>query len=274
MPNYNKSPQKWPGGKFTLLPRLFRTIPKSGSLLVEPFVGSAVFSINTDYDRYVLADLNHDVINFYKDIVQNKDKLLSTMLLLFNNHNNKPDYYELRRVFNSSSPSIEKSAIFGYLNRHGFKGLVRYSKKSGFNVPYYSYKKPYFPELEIESFSTKFKDAKIVQGGFTKVMSENLEAGSVCYCDPPYLPLSKTASFVNYTAEGFTPKDHVLLHQASIVGVGKGSDVFISNHDVPLLDSIYKDYDLIKRFRVKRSISAKAIKHKKAPEALICYYGK
>lgn len=262
---------KWPGSKIALLERLFETVPREGARLTEPFLGSASLALNTNYDEYILSDLNGDLIGFYKDLISTPDLLMQKALLLFSK-NTKAEYYELRHHFNNGCHGIERSALFLYLNKHGFRGLVRYSKRTGFNVPYGHYKSPYFSEKEMVYFSEKFKNAKIIQSSFTDLLNEmEYRVGDVIYADPPYLPISKTSNFVNYTAEGFAIDLHTRLDELSSVAKNAGAKVFISNHSVPKINTIYKGHDVKNKFYAKRSISAKAKKHKKALEVLLSY---
>jgi len=55
---------KWAGGKYRLLERIKTQLP-SGNRLIEPFVGSGAVFLNTDYDKYLLGDINPDLINLY-----------------------------------------------------------------------------------------------------------------------------------------------------------------------------------------------------------------
>ena len=48
-----RSPLKWAGGKFDVVPQLREHLPKA-SYLIEPFMGGGSVFMNTDYDRYVL----------------------------------------------------------------------------------------------------------------------------------------------------------------------------------------------------------------------------
>jgi len=163
--------------------------------------------LNTDYPEYLLCDINHDLIQVYEMLKQYGDSFIAYCKELFVPENNTSErYYSLRAEFNETTDTWRKSALFVYLNRHGYNGLCRYNAKSQFNVPFGRYKRPYFPEEEMRYFAQKAKHATFVCQDFRVVMS-TAQAGDVIYCDPPYVPLSDTANFTDYAAGGFGPDD-------------------------------------------------------------------
>ena len=58
---------KWAGSKIRIMDVLKQHLPK-GRRLVEPFAGSCAVMMNTDYSEYLIADINPDLINLYKNI--------------------------------------------------------------------------------------------------------------------------------------------------------------------------------------------------------------
>ena len=64
MEKIQKSFLKWVGGKSRIIPQLLPHLP-AGGRLIEPFVGAGNVFINTNYDSYILADKNKDLINVY-----------------------------------------------------------------------------------------------------------------------------------------------------------------------------------------------------------------
>ena len=56
---------KWAGGKFNLVEAITGHLPQA-DVLVEPFVGAGSVFLNTDYSRYVLNDINADLIHLYQ----------------------------------------------------------------------------------------------------------------------------------------------------------------------------------------------------------------
>ena len=63
--------------------------------------------------------------------------------------------------------------------------------------------------------------------------------GDFVYCDPPYAPLSRTASFAHYTAGGFNAFDQRRLQQAIIDACRRGAHVLVSNSSAKDIVDLY-----------------------------------
>ncbi|MDR8526088.1 Dam family site-specific DNA-(adenine-N6)-methyltransferase [Shewanella fidelis] len=261
---------KWAGGKFKLIEALSAHLPQ-GDRLVEPFVGAGSVFLNTNYKHYLLCDINQDLINLYKIVQQEPDRYIAAAKALFvPEMNEKEAYYKIRTAFNSTKDPFKRSVYFLYMNRHGFNGLCRYNRKGGFNVPFGSYKKPYFPEAEIRAFSVKAQNAEFHCIGYEQAI-DMTQAGDVVYCDPPYAPLSSTASFTTYVGSGFSLDDQALLaRQARHTAIDRGIPVLISNHDIPLTRELYHGARL-DTIQVQRNISQKGSGRKKVDELMALY---
>ncbi|HHX1815075.1 TPA: DNA adenine methylase [Klebsiella pneumoniae] len=262
-----KSPLKWAGGKNRVLPELLKHLPKA-DCLIEPFVGSGTVFMNTEYRRYVLCDSNRALINFFLALREDPERLILIARNVFRNGNNEDSYYEERKLFNHLSWDdqcvddyvVRWAASFLYLNRHCFNGLYRTNRDGGFNVPFGSYKAPYFPEAEMRLFAEKARDTHALflcndfRTSIPYVARNRLD--SVIYCDPPYIPTSKTANFTAY-GKPFTLDDHRALVTALLdVNRQHGTRSAISNSDTPETRQIYSAFNL-HAFRVRRSVSAK-----------------
>ena len=125
----NKPFLKWAGGKTKLCDKINTILPK-GNRLVEPFIGSGAVFLNTEYKEYYLADTNSDLINTFNYVKNEGIEFINYVNDLFVPENNtKEKYLEFREVFNTTSDTRLKSALFIYLNRHCFNGLCRYNSK-------------------------------------------------------------------------------------------------------------------------------------------------
>jgi len=201
---------KWAGGKYSLVEAIAARLPK-GRVLVEPFVGAGSVFLNTDYEAYLLADINPDLIDFYNQLKHCPERVIQAAQPLFVASNNQSvAYYELREAFNGCRDPLDRAALFLFLNRHGYNGLCRYNRKGEFNVPFGKYKKPYFPEKELWAFASKAQKATFVCECYSETF-RRLEEDHVVYCDPPYVPLSSSANFTTYAAKGFSLDDQALL---------------------------------------------------------------
>lgn len=261
---------KWAGGKYNLVEPITTLLPQ-GNKLVEPFVGAGSVFLNTDYPSYVLNDVNPDLIGLFKFIKRRPQTFIHDARKLFAARNNSTDaYYALRSRFNDSDDAYERALLFLYLNRHGYNGLCRYNLSGKFNVPFGQYRKPYFPQAEIEVFAEKAQRATFTCMSFEKVF-RRARKGDVIYCDPPYAPLSATANFTSYATTGFSlDQQHELARRAAHAAHKRQIPVLISNHDTDLTRLLYADADL-KSLQVARFISPKSDGRTKVAELLALY---
>ena len=262
---------KWAGGKYGLVEDIQRHLPPARKL-VEPFVGAGSVFLNTDYEHYLLADINPDLINLYNLLKDKPQEYISEAKRWFVADNNRKEVYlDIRAQFNNTDDVMYRSLAFLYMNRFGFNGLCRYNKKGGFNVPFGSYKKPYFPEAELEFFAEKAKKATFVCESYTETF-RRARKGSVIYCDPPYAPLSNTANFTSYAVSGFTLDDQAALADiAETTAIKRGIPVLISNHDTTLTRRLYHGADL-NAVKVKRTISRNGSGRNKVDELLALFH--
>lgn len=273
------SPLIWAGGKSRAMPHVLEALPQ-GECLVEPFVGSGSVFLNTDYKTYILCDSNAALMNFYSILKSNTEELLDVAAGLFDGGNSEDVYYKCREEFNGfnrdfprndkkhsderayyQSELIRFAALFLYLNRHCFNGLYRVNAKNEFNVPFGRRRKPIFPVAEIQHFAKRAyeKGAQFLCADFryTIPVASRVFERTVIYCDPPYLPASKTADFTAY-GKPFIADDHRDLVESLITAHNSEGCVSVfSGSDTPETRQIYYPFTL-NSFEVRRSVGAKS----------------
>ena len=261
---------KWAGGKTRVLPELLPLLP-FGERFIEPFAGSGVVFLNVEYPVKLVGEVNPDLVNLYQLLKTAPETIIEAAQSLFAPENNQSQaYYRLRAEFNAAGPSTRRSAIFVYLNRHGFNGMCRYNSKGEFNIPFGAYKSPTFPEQAMQAFARKLKRVEFYCGDFEIGLSRAKE-GDVVYCDPPYLPLSLTASFTSYHDAGFDLDEHRRLARSCEAAAARGASVVISNHDTAVAREIYAAADVIRAISVRRNISADGSKRGRVGELIAVY---
>ena len=268
---YTKPFLKWAGGKYRILDKILRELP-TGARFVEPFAGSCAVYLNANFPKALVCDLNSDLISLYKHLQHEGGDFIQYCASFFTSENNtRSGYMALRDRLNASSEERERAALLLYVNRHAFNGLIRYNSKGGFNVPFGKYKKPYFPLEELRAFyrKTHSTTTEFRAADFRSVFA-SLKPGDVVYCDPPYVPLSQTASFTAYAGNAFHAQDQNDLAACAKEAWQKGIHVVLSNHDTEATRNLYPTATL-KRFAVQRFISCNGDNRGAAPELLAIY---
>lgn len=267
---------KWAGGKNGLINSLISFIPKNFNYYFEPFVGGgALFfylkNLNIlNSKKIYLNDKNVELINAYKQIKINPNKLLEELEILKNNHS-KEYFYKIRnldRDFDFYSLSeVFRAARFIYLNKTCFNGLCRYNAKGNFNTPMGSYKNPKIYDKDlIFSVYEVLKNVSITNKDF-EVVSLKAKKGDFIYFDPPYYPINKTSSFVSYT-DNFSANEQIRLYKLFKMLDCEGIKVLQSNSNTDFIKELYKDFEIIEVIS-KRAINCKGDKRGKITELII-----
>jgi DNA adenine methylase len=251
---------KWAGGKRQLLDELYARFPEEFEYYHEPMFGGGALFFDLEPEDGTINDTNDRLVNFYEQVRDNPDELIAE-LRGFSDPESEPDpnqefaettrkgketknyYYQQRDLFNrrpndEDHDDLEEAAQLLYLNRTCFNGLYRENANGEFNVPIGSYASPDWVRAdEIRNASAVLKETKIFNRGFEYV-TEYAESGDLVYFDPPYEPMSPTANFTDYSAEGFGKDDQEELVNIARVLDENGVYVILSNSGV-----MYEMYD-------------------------------
>ncbi|MGF0070654.1 DNA adenine methylase [Streptococcus orisratti] len=269
---------KWTGGKRQLLPVIKSLMPDNYNSYFEPFIGGGALFFDLSPDKAVINDFNNELMNCYQQIKKHPQKLIE--LLTKHQENNSKEYYlELRAVDRDNRinkmTDVERAARIMYMLRVNFNGLYRVNSKNQFNVPYGRYKNPKIVDSElILSISTYLNsnDIRILNGDFEEAV-KSVQAGDFIYFDPPYIPLSETSAFTSYTHEGFSYEEQVRLRDVFRKLDKKGAYVMLSNSSSPLVEELYKGFN-IHKVEATRTNGAKASSRGKISEIIVTNYDK
>ncbi|MDK2061113.1 DNA adenine methylase [Aliarcobacter butzleri] len=268
---------KWVGGKRGLLSQIIPLLPKKFNNYFEPFVGGGalffeLYSQGKLKDKEVfLFDINSELINAY-NVVKNSPYELINQLEVFKQKHSKEFYYEIRawdREDNFLKRShIERASRFIYLNKTCFNGLYRVNKKNQNNVPIGSYKNPNICDYEvILNASHALQNANILNVSYKEVLKYACK-NDLVYFDPPYYPLTQTASFTSYSEFDFLEKEQIQLYEIFKSLSEKGCNVIHSNSDTDFIKDLYKDFEIIEIF-ANRFINSKSNGRGKINEILV-----
>ena len=265
---------KWAGGKRQLLPEIRKYVPKQYETYYEPFVGAGAVLFDLQPKKAVINDINVELVNTYHVIREHVDELVET---LKKHKNDKDYYYHIRNLDRTAEfhqlSMIERSARMIYLNKTCFNGLYRVNRQGQFNVPYGKYKNPNIVNEEVlravHHYLTN-NDITILNVDFVQAV-ETAKAGDFIYFDPPYDPVSETASFTSYSLGGFDRDDQLRLRDLFIELHERGCYVLLSNSATEFIQDIYADFH-VELISASRAINSVASKRGKIAEVLVRNY--
>ena len=266
---------KWAGGKRQILDEITKYIPDEFSTYYEPFLGGGAVLFELQPEKAVVNDINQELMNIYQVIKENVDELIEDL----KKHKNEREYfYKIRELDRdkerySRLSRVERASRFIYLNKTCYNGLFRVNKSGEFNAPFGNYKNPNIVnENTLRAVSEYFNRANII---FTcqdfEAALQSAEKGDFVYLDPPYDPVSETASFTEYDKGGFDRGEQIRLKKVCDKLNEKGIKFLLSNSATDFIMDLYKDYK-IKIIKAKRAINSKPDRRGDVDELLVMNY--
>jgi DNA adenine methylase len=95
--------------------------------------------------------------------------------------------------------------------------------------------------------------------------------GDFVYVDPPYVPLSRTASFTAYTREEFGQAEQEELAALFADAATRGARLMLSNSDTPFIRQRYEDFQL-HTVKARRAVNCDGAKRGLISEVLALSY--
>lgn len=287
---------KWVGGKGQLLAQYDALLPKGLSkyddlTYVEPFVGGGamlfhVLSRFPAIQRAVINDINRNLIATYQSVKEAPLELIASLADLQEQYRScKSDaerckmFLAKRDIYNSGlCRKIETASLFIFLNRTCFNGLYRVNGKGKYNVSFGKHINPLIcDEATILADSVLLRKVEIRSGDFEEAFN-GVAGRAFAYLDPPYRPLTQTASFTEYSKEGFSDSEQCRLAKLCVDLDKKGFLWLMSNsdpHNVDIednfFDNLYDGFE-IKRVFANRMINSNASCRGKITELAIRNY--
>ena len=242
--------------------------PKKYGRYFEPFAGGAALFFHLAPTRAVLTDTNHDLIKMYASVSTDVGGVIRQLRRHAGAHG-KRHYYTTREIWNNGTlRGTARAAAFIYLNRTCFNGLWRVNAAGKFNVPMGDYANPTICDAAaLRAASTALTHTELYCVDYREAITD-AERGDFIYFDPPYAPLTKSASFTRYTPGGFNADNQRELADTARELAARGVHVMLSNSDTPFTRKLYRGFK-IDRVTCGRSINSNAKKRGKVNELII-----
>lgn len=258
---------KWAGGKRRLIPKVKEILPHHRRYH-ELFLGGGAIFFGLLPQRARISDFNWDIANCYTQIRDNMGELET---LLENHADNivadqsgayfyavrdwdrHPEYFE-------TLSAVERAARYIFINKCGFNGMMGMNSKGQLSITwnkgrYNQWKKvPDASERPNFNYENMYRISEFLQANKTEIVNGNgidlmttVQKDDLVFLDPPYMPLTKTAKFTEYTAEGFSFADQIRLVDSMVAADARGAKIIYTNADRQFLRDLFSQYP---RFKV------------------------
>lgn len=266
---------KWAGGKRQLLSDIMPFIPERYAAYCEPFLGGGAVLFALQPEAAIVNDINADLIQTYEVIRDQVEDLISALEA----HVNEADhYYRVRRwdrehEFYVRLGRVERAARIIYLNKTCYNGLFRVNNAGEFNTPFGRYKNPDFVNAtNLRKVSQYLQRAQITfrSGDYFALLSE-IKSDDFVYLDPPYDPVSRTASFTGYVKGGFNQDEQLRLKEFCDRLDAENVKFLLSNSSTEFIRDLYQGYE-VTTVKARRVVNSAAGKRGRVDEVLIRNY--
>lgn len=156
-----RSPFFYVGDKYKLMPQLENLFPDDINNYIEPFVGGGSSFLNSSGKKYILNDIDNNVISLHKELgkyANNPEKLLERLYNIIDYYGlscsyrginvpeemkkkyiktyyskyNKEAYLKMRQDYNKNKDNV---LLLYLLLIYGFNHMIRFNSKGDFNLP-------------------------------------------------------------------------------------------------------------------------------------------
>lgn len=224
---------KYRGGKSKEIPHIEKHIPAFKGRYIEPFLGGGALYFYLEPKHAIINDINSKLMDFYRGVrddyssvrrdLDELEKIYSANREAFDRLKAKtPDlrvedknedfYYGIRDMFNGLRKSkYSDAAIYYFINKTAYSGMIRYNARGEFNVPFGRYKN-LNTSFVTEEHSNLLQSTELFNGDYS-VVFEQAEKDDFMFLDPPYDCIFSDYGNEEYK-DGFNDDSHIALAEA------------------------------------------------------------
>lgn len=196
---------KYRGGKSREIPRFSQYIPDNFNRYIEPFFGGGAVYFYIEPDNAILNDINTRLMTFYAQLrnqypqirVQLDELRCQYEINQTTYHQLKSErpedrvpnanedlYYRMRDAFNNPDGRMLEGAVYYFINKTAYSGMIRYNNSGAYNVPFGRY--PNFnTRLITQEHSQLLQNAELFCIDYSEIFAM-AEADDFIFLDPPY----------------------------------------------------------------------------------------
>ena len=248
---------KYRGGKSKEIPQLIQYIPNYTGRYIEPFFGGGALYFHLEPNNAIINDINARLMNFYIAVQQNFPQLKEELGRLEQAYTanratydalkkihpteriedaNEGLYYHLRNMYNGlMEAEYSQAALYYFINKTAYSGMIRFNAKGEYNVPYGRYKN-FNTCLITEQHHRLLAQAQIHNTDY-RVIFNLTHNDDFVFLDPPYDCIFSDYGNDEYK-DGFNEASHRQLAQ-DFLNLGCRTMMVIGS--TPLTRELYRE---------------------------------
>jgi len=218
---------KYRGGKSKEIPFFKHHIPESFDRYVEPFLGGGALFFHLEPEKAIINDINKKLYTTYFEVKNNYSVLRSQLDELHQQYEynqnvyleskkiagdeirvdnlNEDLYYEMRQEFNYPTGKYLDAAVYFFINKTAYSGMIRYNKSGEYNVPFGRYKN-FNTNLLTEEHHNLLTQADLYNQDYAQIFNKTNEKDFI-FLDPPYDCIFSDYGNTEFTGD-FGEKEH------------------------------------------------------------------
>ena len=207
--NQVKSPLRYPGGKSRAIKQILQHVPAHIEEYREPFVGGgSVFLamrrlFGQRIQRYVINDLNDDLIHFWRAAQQNIDEFAQCVQVFKDDYDDGRELWRFLHTPGTMCTELERAVRYFVLNRITFSGVV---DSGGYSQ--YAYERRFTQSSigRLWRLEPLLRNVAICHGDYESLLHREGEQVFI-FLDPPYWKATQSRLY-GVNGELHTSFDH------------------------------------------------------------------
>ena len=247
---------KWSGNKSKQLRYILPHIPKDYNTYIEPFVGSGALLLKLQPNKWVINDINKDIINIWEEIRDNIEDIIyifkefEKIFKPLCNNEKKQFCKEIISKLNCMKYDINRACIYLLMKFCSYMGEIIRNNRFYFNGldlniyvnnRYSFLENKYFINLRAVNEFLNKNNGKIMNTEYKNIL-KTAKKGDFVFLDPPYID----GYTHRYNIDQKLDIDFITdLYKEMKKLDNKGVKWVMTQADTKQVKSIFKDYTII-----------------------------
>ena len=255
---------RWQGNKSKHINKFIKYIPEFTGTYIEPFVGSGALLLKLQPKKWIINDINKDLINIWNQVKNNPHEIIK-IFKKFGDHfkplskNDKVTYCkEITSKIESMPYDLKRASLYLLMKFCSYTGDIIYNNKFFFkSLDMNIFIRNYYPFLIQNNYDNILEVSQFLNNSNWKICNISYEkilniskSGDFVFLDPPYIE-NHNYEF-NYNKDEVLDESFInrLYNQVKKLDM-KGVKWLMTQADTKQIKEIFKEYH-VKKFQVYR----------------------